>query len=94
MDFDHIPARDHVASRELFQDHVGRGTQVHGIELHQVARLLDRIILGLAQGPGPSRRAAASPETPQARTGIQGHAYKVGLGSGIIGWIVGRLQRQ
>ena len=47
MDFNHIPARDHVTSRELLQHHAGRRPQVHGVELHQVSGLLHRIILGV-----------------------------------------------
>ncbi len=68
MDLDHIPARDHVTSGELFQDHVGRRPQVHRIELHQIARRLHRVILGFTQRPGASRRASSPfhPKDPRS----------------------------
>ncbi len=52
VNFDHVPARDGVTSRERLQHHAGCRSQVHGVELNQVTGPLDRIILGLAQRPG------------------------------------------
>jgi hypothetical protein len=34
-----VPARDHVAGGELFEDHTGQRTHVQGIDLQQVAGL-------------------------------------------------------
>jgi len=68
MDLDHIPARDPVRSRELFQDHVGSGPQVDGIEWHQIARRLHGVILGFMQRPGPPRRVSSPfhPKDPRS----------------------------
>ncbi len=50
-----VPPRDHIPGREVLQYHPRQGTQVRGIHLHQVPRLLGRIPLGLTHpiGPGP-----------------------------------------
>ncbi len=47
-----IPARDHVAGGELFEDHARDRTHVQRIDLDQVARLKHRVLLGVAHGVG------------------------------------------
>ena len=58
--FDHIPARDHIPSRELLQHHPRCWPQVHRVELDEVTGPFDRIIPGLAQCPGTMFGAASS----------------------------------
>src|SRR5579864_3397075 len=57
-----IPARDHVARREVFQDDATRRPQLFGIQLHQVSGLPNGPKTGLAPGPGST--AHFSPYCP------------------------------
>jgi hypothetical protein len=50
VDLNHIPARYDVAGGELLEDEARQGSQVQGVQLHQVARGVHRILLGLADG--------------------------------------------
>src|SRR5271170_8171598 len=54
MNFQDIPARDHVASREVFQHHAARGTEFFGVELNQIPGLPNGPKTGLAHGPRPA----------------------------------------
>ena len=47
-----IPARDHIASGELFENYARQKTHVHGVDLNQVARLAHRVLLGFAHRVG------------------------------------------
>lgn len=59
----HVPARDHIAGGELFEDHAGQGTHVESIDLHQIAGPGNRVLLGFADGIGPERKARRLPGT-------------------------------
>ena len=62
----HIPAGDHVAGGELFEDHAGYRTHVQGIDLDQIAGLGDRVLLGFAHGIGTGPQSAARSRNPAA----------------------------
>ena len=47
----HIPPRDDIVGRELFEDETRQGTNVEGIELHE--GIGHGIVPGFAQGIGP-----------------------------------------
>src|SRR6266849_3524045 len=44
----HVPAGNHIAGGELFEDHAGNGTDVQGVDFDQVAGLRSRIFSGFA----------------------------------------------
>jgi hypothetical protein len=56
----HVPARDHVASGELFEDHAGERTHIQSIHLHQIAGPGNRVLLGFADGVGTRAQSAAT----------------------------------
>jgi len=60
VSLNHIPARDHVASRELFEDHAGQRAHVEGIDLDQIARPRNRVLLGFADGIGTGAKSATA----------------------------------
>ena len=69
---DHVPARDHIAGGELFEDHAGHRAHLQGIDLDEVTRLGNRILLGFAHGVGtdaqcPARSRNGGSGFPQAR---------------------------
>lgn len=49
---DHVPARNHVAGCELFEDHAGQRTHVQGIEPGPGGGLGHGVLLGFAHGIG------------------------------------------
>jgi hypothetical protein len=67
MGLDHVPARDHIASGELFEDHAGHGTHVHSIDLDQVARLQHRVLLGFSHRIGTRPQSTARSRNAGAR---------------------------
>ena len=48
MGLDDIPARDHIASGELFENHAGQRAHVEGIDLAQIAGPRNRVLLAAA----------------------------------------------
>jgi len=50
---DHVPARDHLASGELLEHHARHRAHLQGVDLDQIAGLLDAPAGGLADGIKP-----------------------------------------
>jgi hypothetical protein len=63
----HVPAGNHIASGELFEDHTGNGTDIQGIDFDQVAGLRSRIFLGFAHGVRAETQGAARSRDAAAR---------------------------
>src|ERR1700687_3470151 len=63
----HVPAGNHIASGELFEDHAGKGTHVQGIDFDQVAGLRRRIFPGFAHGVRARTQGAARSGDSAAR---------------------------
>ena len=57
---DHVPARNHVASGELLEDHAGQGAHVEGVDLDQIAGAGHRVLLGFTHGIRASAQSAAA----------------------------------
>ena len=60
--FQHIPTRDHVAGREVFQYHAARRSHLFGVDLHQITRPSNRPKMGFSPGPGTAAHFAAPPD--------------------------------
>ena len=67
VDLDHVPAADHSASRKVLEDHTRQRPQLQGIDLHQVPRLGDTVILGLTHGVGPPPATPVRADRPAGR---------------------------
>src|ERR1700674_317834 len=63
----HVPAGNHIASGELFEDHAGNGTDVQAIDFDQVAGLRSRIFPGFAHGVRARTQGAARSGDSAAR---------------------------
>jgi hypothetical protein len=61
-----VPAGDHVAGGELFEDHAGHRTHVQGVDLDQLAGPRNRVLLGFARGVGTGAQGAARSRNPGA----------------------------
>ncbi len=67
MSLNYVPARNHIARGELFEDHPGNGTDVQGIDFDQVARLRSRVLLGFSHGIGTGPQSATRSGDSAAR---------------------------
>jgi len=71
--FHNIPARDHVAGREVFQHHSACWPHFFGVELHQISRPPNRPKTGLSSSPGTTAHLAP-PSGYCGRRGFDQHA--------------------
>jgi len=62
---DDVPARDHIAGGELLEDYARQGTRIKSIDLDEVSRPGNRVLLGFADGV----RAGAQGATVHAAAG-------------------------
>src|SRR5579859_2694931 len=67
VNFQNIPARDHVASREVFQHHSARRPYLFGVELNQIPGLLYGPKTGLSSGPRSAAHLSATGRYPGGR---------------------------
>src|SRR5262249_59070369 len=74
MDLEDIPARDHIAGGEVFEDDAGERPDVERIDLNEIARRGGLVPAGLADGVGAGRTAAGGGGRPAAAPAAVGAA--------------------
>lgn len=55
MHLHNVPARDDIASAKVFEDDAAAHANFFGIDLHEIAGMLDGPVFRLANGPGRFR---------------------------------------